>query len=96
MAKEGKERGFLSWLACVLGWLVCAAFCLAAFIGLEAYPAAYDIFFPAILLVLFCNIFLFLFVATRWSGNWGRLLGSIIRVCAGEGLLMAGIYALGR
>lgn len=88
--------GWLAWLVCVLGWLVCAGLCLWLTIALEAYPAAYDMFFPAILLILFCNILLFLFIATRWAPAIGRLCGAVLRLCVGEAIILAGMYALGR
>ncbi len=91
-----KNSGWLGWLICVAGWLACAGLCLWLTIALEAYPAAYEVFFPAILLILFCNILLFLFVATRWAHDLKRMASSVLRLCIGEGILLAGIYALGR
>lgn len=93
---EAKRPGWLAWLVCVLGWLVCAGFCLWLTIALEAYPYAYDIFFPAILLILFCNILLFLFIATRWAPSVSRLCGAVARLCIGEAIILAGMYGLGR
>lgn len=90
------KKGWLIWLMAVAGWLVCAALCLAVTIGLEAWPQAWDMFFPAILLILFCNILLFLFITSRWVSDLRRAAGSVVRICVGEGLLLAGIYALGR
>lgn len=90
------KEGILRWLISVAGWLACAAMCLWLTIELEAYPAAYDMFFPAVLLILFCNILLFLFVATRWATQTGKLASSVIRLCIAEALLLAGMYALGR
>ncbi len=95
---SGKEkgRGWLGWLAAVCGWLVCAMFCLLLTIELEAYPYAYDMIFPAVLLILFCNILVFLFISTRWATQTGKLASSVLRVRLGEGLLLAGLYVLGR
>lgn len=88
--------GFWAWLVCVAGWLLCAGLCLWLTIALEAYPYAYDLFFPAILLILFCNILLFLFIATRWAKSLEKLCGAVLRLCAGEAILLAGMYGLGR
>lgn len=93
-AKQG--NGLLAWLVCVLGWVLCAAMCLALTIELENWPQAYDMLFPAILLILFCNILVFLFVASRWGRGKKSLFGSVARVCIGEGLLLGGLYLLGR
>lgn len=91
-----KNAGFVAWLICVAGWLICAGLCLWLTIALEAYPYAYEVFFPAVLLILFCNILVFLFIATRWGADIRRLGGSVIRVCLGEGVILAGMYGLGR
>ena len=95
-APARKAAGWLSWAVAVAGWLVCAGFCLWLTIALEAWPYAYEVFFPAILLILFCNILVFLFVATRWAGVPRRLFGAVARVCVGEGLLLLLMYAAGR
>ncbi len=92
----GKRPGFLEWLICVAGWLVCAGLCLWASILLEAYPSAYDLFSPAILLILFCNLLLFLFIAVRWASSLSRLCGSVVRLCVGEALILAIMYGVGR
>ena len=91
-----RQTGWLAWLVCVAGWLLCAGFCLWLSIALEAWPYAYDVFFPAILLILFCNILLFLFIATRWGKSLKRLLTAVARLCAGEAIILAGMYCLGR
>ena len=91
-----KQAGWLAWLVCVAGWVLCAGFCLWLTIELEAWPYAYDVFFPAILLILFCNILLFLFIATRWGKSLSRLLAAVARLCAGEAIILAGMYCLGR
>lgn len=95
----GKEHagrtGFMAWLFCVAGWLICAGLCLWLTISLEAYPYAYEMLFPAVLLILFCNILVFLFIATRWAQDIRRLAGSVVRVCAGEAIILAGMYAIG-
>lgn len=88
--------GWLSWVVSVAGWLICAGLCLWLTIALEAWPYAYEVFFPAVLLILFCNILVFLFVATRWGARTERLFGAVARVCAGEGLLLLLMYAAGR
>lgn len=89
-------RNWLGWLFSVGGWLVCAGMCLETTILLEAWPAGYDALFPAILLIIFCNVFVFLFIAARWGSRLKTLAAAVVRVCAGEGLFLAGIYALGR
>lgn len=89
-------RNWLGWLFSVGGWLVCAGMCLETTILLEAWPAGYDALFPAILLIIFGNIFVFLFITSRWGSNLKTLAGAVVRVCVGEGLFLAGIYALGR
>ena len=95
-APAKRPLGWLSWAVAVAGWLICAILCLWLTIALEAWPYAYEVFFPAIVLILFCNILVFLFVATRWAGVPRRLLGSVARVCVGEGLLLLLMYAAGR
>lgn len=91
-----KGGGLYSWITAVMGWLICAAFCLFLTIKLEAYPNAYDTFFPAVLLILFCNILIFLFVSTRWGQQTKKLFGSVVRVCAGEAIILGGLYILGK
>lgn len=93
---QEKKRGWGEWLAIVCGWLVCAGLCLAMTIGLEPYPSAYDTFSPVALVILFGNVFIFLFIGSRWAGEPRRLYGSVLRLCIGEGLMLAGVYALGR
>lgn len=93
---ESFAKGWLSWFICVLGWLLCAAMCLWLTILLETWPYAYDMLFPAILLVLFCNILVFLFIGSRWGNRSRNILVAVVRVCIGEGLLLAGLYLLGR
>lgn len=83
-------------MACIAGWLACAGMCLWLTLELEAYPYAYDMFFPVILLILFCNIFLFLFIAARWAAQASRLYGSVARLCAAEAIILAGMYGAGR
>ena len=95
-APAKKATGWLSWAVAVAGWLICAGLCLWLTIALEAWPYAYEVFFPAILLILFCNILVFLFVATRWGSQTRRLFGAVVRVCVGEGLLLLLMYAAGR
>ena len=95
-APAKKATGWLSWAVAVAGWLICAGLCLWLTIVLEAWPYAYEVFFPAIVLILFCNILVFLFVATRWARDTRRLFGSVARVCIGEGLLLLLMYAAGR
>ena len=93
---ETDGKGLLRWLACVLGWLVCAGMCLTLTVELEKWPEAYDMFFPAILLILFCNILLFLFIASRFGSKGKSFFVAIALLCAGEGLLLAVFYLLGR
>lgn len=95
-AQRKTPTGWLSWAVSVAGWLVCAGLCLWLTIALEAWPYAYEVFFPAVLLLLFCNILVFLFVATRWGARTGPLFGAVARVCAGEGLLLLLMYVAGR
>ena len=94
--KKDKVGGLLRWFSCVAGWLICAAMCLWLTISLEVWPCAYDMFFPAVLLILFCNILIFLFIASRWADKGRALLGAVIRVCLGEAILILGMYLLGR
>lgn len=92
---ESKKNIFLSWAASVAGWLVCAALCLLLAIDLEN-RSAYEIFYPVVILLLFANVFLFLFVAMRWGALPRRLFDSIARICIGEGLLLLMMDILGR
>lgn len=96
---QGKNTpisNFLAWALAVAGWLLCSAMCLWLTIALEPWPMAYDMLFPAVILVLFGNIFLFLLVATRWAASLRKLANSVMRLCLGEGLLLGGLYLLGR
>lgn len=88
--------GWFIWLVSVTGWLVCAAMCLVLVILLESFPYGYDLFFPAVLLILFCNIFIFLFITSRWGLQLKRLVRAVFRVILGEGLILAGMYGLAR
>lgn len=98
MAADNGEikKGWLAWAVSVAGWLICAAICLLLTLYLEQWPYAYDMLFPVVLVILFGNIFLFLFIATRWGGRNGRLLASVARVCIGEALFLGGLYILGK
>ena len=96
IAKKNEGRGWREWFALVAGWLACAAACLYASILLEPFPAVYDTFFPFIILLLFGNIFVFFFIASRWNGQPRRLYNSVIRIFLGESLLLAGIFFLGK
>lgn len=91
-----KKKLWLNWLIATCGWLVCAAICLWLTILLEEFPKAYDILFPAVLVMLFGNIFVFLFIASRWGNRTPMLINAVSRVCAGELLLLGGLYCLGR
>lgn len=86
----------LSWLLCVGGWLCCAFMCLWLMVELESWPNAYDMFFWAIILILFCNIFLFLFVSSRQGRTAKQLFYAVLKLCAGEGLVLLIFYLLGR
>ena len=85
-----------AWAVSVVGWLTCAALCLWLTIALEPYPAAYETFFPAVLLILFCNILVFIFVTGRWAADLRRLTASVLRVCIGEGIILAGMFCMGK
>ncbi|MBD5553069.1 MAG: hypothetical protein HDQ44_01895 [Desulfovibrio sp.] len=91
-----KGAGLAAWLISVCGWLLCAGMCLTLTIALEVYPYAYEVFFPAILLILFCNILVFLFIVSRWGPALSRLWRAVARVCVGEAIILAGMYGLGR
>lgn len=97
-SESGKslKNTWLSWLGAVAGWLVCAGLCLWFILEIEPYPYAYEMFFPFALLLLFGNIFLFLFISARWGEQPGRLFASLGRVCVGEGLFLAALYCLSR
>lgn len=90
------RRGWKEWFAIVAGWLACAALCLGLTISLEAYPAGYDTFYPLAILILFGNVFLFMFIGSRWAGQPVMLYASVARLCVGEALLLGGFYLLGR
>lgn len=97
MDKEEKSgNGLLSWCISVLGWLICAALCLWLTLELEAWPYAYDMIFPAILLILFCNILVFLFISSRWAKDIKCLAGSVARVCLGEAIILGGLFLIGK
>ncbi len=87
---------WINYIIATLGWLACAALCLVLTIKLEEFPNAYDTLFPVILLLLFGNIFVFLFIASRWSRNTKKLSLAVSLVCFSETLLVIGIYCLGR
>lgn len=87
---------WLNWLTATAGWLLCAALCLAFTIYMEEFPHAYDVLFPAVLIMLFGNILVFLFIASRWGSKLGILARAVGRVCLGEALLLGGLYCLGR
>ena len=65
-------------------------------VELESWPNAYDMFFWAIILILFCNIFLFLFVSSRAGRTARQLFYAVLRLCVGEGLVLLIFYLLGR
>ncbi|MBD5608012.1 MAG: hypothetical protein HDQ93_04080 [Desulfovibrio sp.] len=91
-----KNNNWLAWLCVVCGWLLCAFLCLGLTVELEAYPVAYDTLFPAILVILFGNIFVFIFLVNRWGASLRALMGATIRLCVGEALILACLYCLGR
>lgn len=90
------KKTCLSWSISVGGWLICAGLCLGLTIALEYYPVAYDIFFPAIIIILFGNIFIFIFVSGRWGANTKNLLFSTLRICIGEFLILTLFYLIGK
>ena len=96
MSSLSSGSGWRGWLIVVCGWLACAFLCLALTVGLEAYPAAYDSLFPFVLLLLFGNVFAFLFVINRRGDSLARVGGAVLRLCVGEALLLAGLYCLGK
>lgn len=99
MSEQEKAQGgrtWSEWFAIVAGWLACAASCLYLSLLLEPYPAAYDTFFPLIILLLFGNVFIFFFIASRWNKKPKRLYLSVLRVFVGEAIFLAGIFFLGR
>ncbi len=95
-AQDPKAGGWLSWFCAVFGWLFCAFECLWLWIELEAWPAAYEVFFPAILLILFCNVLVFIFIGARFGARSMRVGLAVMRVCLGEGLLLGLIYLCAR
>ena len=100
MSKETQapapQKLWLNYLLATGAWLACAALCLALTIALEQFPAAYEILFPAVILLLFGNIFVFLFITSRWGKDTRKLFSAVSRVCIGETLILLGLYCLGR
>lgn len=95
--KPPQGRGlWINYLIATGGWLACAAFCLVLAIKLEEFPQAYEVLFPAVLLLLFGNIFVFLFITSRFGRDTQHLSIAVSRVCIGETLLLLGLYCLGR
>jgi len=94
--EEKSFGGWLSWLTVVGGWLLCATMCLILTIRLEVWPKAYDFFFPAAVAVLFSNIFVFMFMASRYGAHAGKLFRAVCRVCLSEGILLFLFYGWGR
>lgn len=94
--KNAAKALWINYLIATGGWLACAALCLALTIKLEEFPYAYEVFFPAVLLMLFGNIFVFLFIASRWSADTKKLSLAVGRVCLAETLFAIGFYCLGR
>ncbi|MDO5483638.1 MAG: hypothetical protein Q4F27_01895 [Desulfovibrionaceae bacterium] len=76
----------------IIGWFVCAAFCLLLTIRLEAWPQAYDMALPAVLGVLFGNLAVFVFVPLRMKDKPGLLFRAVVRICLVEGLLLLALY----
>ena len=94
--EEKSSGGWLSWLTAVGGWLLCAAMCLVLTIRLEVWPRAYDFVFPAVVAVLFSNILVFMFMASRHGAHAGKLFRAVCRVCLSEGALLLLLYGWGR
>lgn len=94
--EEKSSGGWLSWLTAVGGWLLCAAMYLVLTIRLEVWPRAYDFVFPAVVAVLFSNILVFMFMASRYGAHAGKLFRAVCRVCLSEGALLLLLYGWGR
>lgn len=85
-----------SALIAVGGWFACAAMCLFLTIELEGWPRAYDFVLPAAVAVLFSNILVFIFTASRHGENVGKLFRAVCRICIAEGVLFFLLFLWGR
>lgn len=89
-----------SWVGCMLtavsGWLLCAAMCLWLTVSLEGYPEAYGYALPVALVVLFGNIFAYIFVSVRCASRLQCLLPRVVGICLGEGALLLLVYLWGK
>lgn len=93
---KAASAGWVAWACMLLGWLLCAAFCLLLTTGLEAWPAAYDTIFPAAILLLFGNVLLFVFLGLRHGRSSWALMRAVLALCVAEGLLIWLLYLTGR
>ncbi|WP_297824939.1 hypothetical protein [uncultured Desulfovibrio sp.] len=94
--EETSSAGWLSWLTAVGGWLLCATMCLVLTIRLEGWPRAYEFVFPVVVAVLFSNILVFMFMASRCGAHAGKLFRAVCLVCLSEGALLLILYGWGR
>lgn len=91
------ERHVLfSWVICVGAWLFCAFIGLWLVVELEAWPKAYNVFFWAVIAVLFCNALLFLAIPYRWSESDRQILKVVSIICVAETLVFGAFYLVAR
>lgn len=98
--EKDRQTSRKNWLGSALiavgGWFVCAAMCLFLTIELEGWPRAYDFVLPAAVAVLFSNVLVFIFTASRHGENVGKLFRAVCRICVTEGLLFFVLFLWGR
>lgn len=92
--KTGKGPWLLRYLTAVAGWLACAFMGLALMVGLEARPEDWQSALYLVLLVLFANIVVFLFVTSRYSNSFSRHALAVLVVCIAEAVFFACMYYL--
>lgn len=85
---------FLRYLTAVAGWLACAFMGLGLMVALEARPEAWQTALYLVLFVLFANIVVFLFVTSRYSGEFLRHALAVLAVCIVEAVFFACMYYL--
>lgn len=91
-----EKHVLLSWLLCVSGWLFCALMGLGVTVLMKEWPRAHNVFFWAVVGIMFCNALLFLSIPYRWNESDRQLVRAVAIICFAEALVFGIFYLTAR
>lgn len=94
--QEIKSSWLLNAGICLVGWLICAGMCLTLTIMLEGIPEGYDAALIPMLVILFANIFVFIFTASHWENKSATLCAVVCGIITVECLILGLLYLWAR